>query len=162
MGIQPILPITVPVKKIKSTARQCYSDGDGVVWCEQSFKGPFTADESEGKGENCLWCLPFILWSFLLVVWSFFRFRLVWIGPKFETPWRHTLKSQSAQSVPDRRTDRTFTFKSCLHVTFFTPFFSSFKNGFNELLSCCSHMTLKYVKKDQRFPWQKRCEKRYV
>ena len=33
-----ILPTTVPVKKIKSAARQCYGDGDGVVWYEQTFK----------------------------------------------------------------------------------------------------------------------------
>ena len=34
-----------------------------------------------------------------------------------------------------------------LHATFFAPFFPSFKNGLNEFLQCCSHMTLKYVKK---------------
>ena len=28
MGMQPILPITVPVKKIKGAARQCNNDGD--------------------------------------------------------------------------------------------------------------------------------------
>ena len=26
------------VKKIKGAARQCYGDGDGVVWCEQTFR----------------------------------------------------------------------------------------------------------------------------
>ena len=79
MGVQPILPITVPVKKIKSTARQCYGDGDGVVQGEQTFKGIFTSDESEGKGENFLWCLPFILWSFLLGVWSYaFALAFAW------------------------------------------------------------------------------------
>ena len=37
--MQPILSVTVPVKKIKGTARQCYggSDGDGVVWCGWTF-----------------------------------------------------------------------------------------------------------------------------
>ena len=34
MGMQTILP----VKKIKSAARQCYGDGDGVVPCEQTFR----------------------------------------------------------------------------------------------------------------------------
>ena len=29
--LMAILPITVPVKKIKGAAHQCYSDGDGVV-----------------------------------------------------------------------------------------------------------------------------------
>ena len=37
MGVQPILPVTVPVKKIKDAARQCYGDGDGVVRCEQTL-----------------------------------------------------------------------------------------------------------------------------
>ena len=37
MGIQPILPITVPFKKMKGAARQCYVDGDGVVRCEQTL-----------------------------------------------------------------------------------------------------------------------------
>ena len=36
-GMRPILPVTVPVKKIKGAARQCYSDGDGVVWYEQTL-----------------------------------------------------------------------------------------------------------------------------
>ena len=35
MGMQPILPITVTVKKIKGAARQCY--GGGVVQCEQTL-----------------------------------------------------------------------------------------------------------------------------
>ena len=38
MGIQPILPITVTVKKIKDAAHKCYGDGDGVVLCERAFK----------------------------------------------------------------------------------------------------------------------------
>ena len=67
-GMQPILPVTVHVKKIKSAARQRYGDGDRVVKGEQIFKGPFTPDESEGKGESFIWCLPFILRSFLLVI----------------------------------------------------------------------------------------------
>ena len=35
--MQPILPVTVSVKKIKGAARQCYGDGDGVVLCEQTL-----------------------------------------------------------------------------------------------------------------------------
>ena len=38
MGMQPILSITVPVKNIKGTSRQCYGDGDGVVRCEQTIR----------------------------------------------------------------------------------------------------------------------------
>ena len=36
MGMQPILPVTVPVKKIKGASRQCsvYCDGDEVLWCK--------------------------------------------------------------------------------------------------------------------------------
>ena len=37
MGMQPILPVTVPIKKIKGATHQCYGDGDGVVRCEQTF-----------------------------------------------------------------------------------------------------------------------------
>ena len=37
MGMQPILPVTVLVKKIKGAAHQCYGHGDGVVRCEQTF-----------------------------------------------------------------------------------------------------------------------------
>ena len=37
MGMQPILPITVSIKKIKGAARQCYGNGDGVIWCEQTL-----------------------------------------------------------------------------------------------------------------------------
>ena len=82
-------------------------------------------------------------------------------GHKFEAPRRHTLKANERKVCQtDRHTDRTFTFKPGLHVTFFTPFFSSLKNALNEFLWCCSHMTLKYVKKDERCRWQKRCKKR--
>ena len=35
MGMQPILSITVPIKKIKGVTGQHYSDGNGVIWCEQ-------------------------------------------------------------------------------------------------------------------------------
>ena len=36
--MQHILPITVPVKKIKGAAgHQCYSDGNGVRRCIQTF-----------------------------------------------------------------------------------------------------------------------------
>ena len=37
MGMQPIPPTTVPVKKIKGLAHQCYGDGDGVVSCKQAL-----------------------------------------------------------------------------------------------------------------------------
>ena len=39
-GCATILPITVPVKKIKDATRQCYGDGDGdgVVQCEKTFE----------------------------------------------------------------------------------------------------------------------------
>ena len=40
MGMQPILPITVPVKKIKGVViHQCYGDGDGdgVIRYEQTL-----------------------------------------------------------------------------------------------------------------------------
>ena len=37
MGMQPILPVIVLVKKIKGTAHECYGDGDGAVRCEQTF-----------------------------------------------------------------------------------------------------------------------------
>ena len=35
MGMEPVLSITVPVKKIKGTAHQCYSDSDAFIWGEQ-------------------------------------------------------------------------------------------------------------------------------
>ena len=35
--MQPILPVTLLVKKIKGAARQHHGDGDGVVWCEKTF-----------------------------------------------------------------------------------------------------------------------------
>ena len=38
MGIQPSLPVKVPVKKIKGVARERYSDGDGVARCEQTLR----------------------------------------------------------------------------------------------------------------------------
>ena len=44
MGMRPILPITVPVKKIKGATRQCYGDGDGVTWCEQALMVLFTCN----------------------------------------------------------------------------------------------------------------------
>ena len=34
MGMQPILPITVTVKKIKGAIHQCYGDSDGFTQCE--------------------------------------------------------------------------------------------------------------------------------
>ena len=37
MGMQPILSITVSIKKIKGAAHQCYGDSDGVVRCEQTL-----------------------------------------------------------------------------------------------------------------------------
>ena len=35
-GMQPILPVVVPVTKIKGTTHH-YADGNGVVWCKQTF-----------------------------------------------------------------------------------------------------------------------------
>ena len=37
MGMQPILPVTLPVKKIKGAARQYYGDDDRAIWCKQTF-----------------------------------------------------------------------------------------------------------------------------
>ena len=36
MGMHPILAITLSVKKIKGAAHRRY--GDGVIWCEQTFR----------------------------------------------------------------------------------------------------------------------------
>ena len=41
MGMQAILPTTVPIKKIKGAIHQCYGDRDGIVWCEQTFRMGF-------------------------------------------------------------------------------------------------------------------------
>ena len=38
VGMEPILPITVPVKKIKNAARQRLSDADRVALCKQAFR----------------------------------------------------------------------------------------------------------------------------
>ena len=38
IGMQPILPITVTVKKMEGTAHQCYGDADGVIRCEQALR----------------------------------------------------------------------------------------------------------------------------
>ena len=38
MAMQPILPIAVPVNKIKGASCQHYSDGDKVVRCEQALR----------------------------------------------------------------------------------------------------------------------------
>ena len=35
---QPILSITVPVKKIRGATRHCYGDCDGAIRCEQTVK----------------------------------------------------------------------------------------------------------------------------
>ena len=43
--MQPILPITVPVKNVKGVARQCYVDGDGIARCEQ----PLSPENTHGK-----------------------------------------------------------------------------------------------------------------
>ena len=37
MSLQPILPVTEPINKMKGAVRQCYGDGDGVVRCEQAL-----------------------------------------------------------------------------------------------------------------------------
>ena len=34
MGMQPILPDTEPLEKIKGAACQHNGDGDGMAWCE--------------------------------------------------------------------------------------------------------------------------------
>ena len=47
MGMQTILPITVPMKKIKGAVGQCYSDGDGVVRCEQALRMIVTARQHD-------------------------------------------------------------------------------------------------------------------
>ena len=39
MGMQPILPVKVPIKKLKGATHQCYNDSDGVVRCEQTLRG---------------------------------------------------------------------------------------------------------------------------
>ena len=39
VGVQLILPITVPIKKIRGAACQCYVDSNGVVRCEWAFRG---------------------------------------------------------------------------------------------------------------------------
>ena len=31
--MQPILPVTVSIKKIKGAAGLCYGDSDGIAWC---------------------------------------------------------------------------------------------------------------------------------
>ena len=35
--MQPILSVTVPIKKIKGAARQRYGGDDGLAWCEWAF-----------------------------------------------------------------------------------------------------------------------------
>ena len=35
--MQPILPVTVPIKKMQGAARQRYCDGGGVVRCEHAL-----------------------------------------------------------------------------------------------------------------------------
>ena len=35
--MQPLLPITVPVKMIKGAACQCDGDSAGVAWCERTL-----------------------------------------------------------------------------------------------------------------------------
>ena len=37
MGMPPNLSVPVHVTKIKVASRLCYSDGDGVVWYEQTL-----------------------------------------------------------------------------------------------------------------------------
>ena len=37
MGMEPILPVSVPVKKIKRAARQHYIDGDVDARCERAL-----------------------------------------------------------------------------------------------------------------------------
>ena len=47
MGYIPILPVTLPIKKIKGAVSQCYGDRDGVVWCERTFDVMSSADACE-------------------------------------------------------------------------------------------------------------------
>ena len=51
IGVQPILSVTVSVKKIKGAARQRYGDSNGVVRCEQ------TLTVNDTLTGSCLRCL---------------------------------------------------------------------------------------------------------
>ena len=44
MCMQPILPVTVLIKKIKGAARQRYGDSDGVRWGEQAFTSDWSVN----------------------------------------------------------------------------------------------------------------------
>ena len=69
MGMQPILSVTVPIKKIKDAARQCYSDGDGVVRREWAFT-LFQLQDNKQK------CLVLIVRSHFTIKVSFCHFYL--------------------------------------------------------------------------------------
>ena len=45
IDLQPILSVTVPVKKIKGAFHQCYVDSNGVAQCEQSLKVTLMQDK---------------------------------------------------------------------------------------------------------------------
>ena len=51
--MQPILPVTLTVKKIKGAAHQSYGDSDGVVRCEQTL--------TFADGSLCLFVIDFVL-----------------------------------------------------------------------------------------------------
>ena len=51
--MQPILSVTLTVKKIKGAANQRYSDSDGIVRCEQTLTG--------ADGAFCLFVIAFFL-----------------------------------------------------------------------------------------------------
>ena len=42
VGMQPILPFTVPIKNTNGASHPSYVDGNGVVWCEQTLKASHT------------------------------------------------------------------------------------------------------------------------
>ena len=51
--MQPMLSVTLTVKKIKGAVHQRYGDSDGVVRCEQTLTG--------ADGVFCLFVIVFVL-----------------------------------------------------------------------------------------------------
>ena len=49
MGMQPILLVTVTVKKIKGPAHKCCGDGGGVVRCERPSNPHVTIEFSTNR-----------------------------------------------------------------------------------------------------------------
>ena len=65
-----------------------------------SFHLKLSSSERKRESENFLWCLPFILWSVLLVFYLFCfrsRFRILWIGHKVCS---YCCKSKSEMDMP--------------------------------------------------------------